>query len=347
MRQGFFLKNATKLRMAAETVFTVSPACVLNYAMYKIRRPQPEIKLSRCGPVSASILVNRRCNLNCPWCVNGTLPPGLDLRDFDMDTERMKRLLLHPVIKRCLYIGLTGGEPLLNDAIADIIRLVRKYGHIAGIVTNGILLRDRIQELKRSGVNQVSVSVYHTNVNVLSDILPQSNRTLPARTTAIIQRSELEKTPGKIEDIIRLSCESGCRGTVLTFLFPQGGDRDEVVYDDNPAYGEFKRRMTEKYPHYPLHWPAPLVRTPSRKDKKCRMPWFFLIVDAQGNLGLCCNYPPDPAGRYGNLFADLSENVFNLSEARELRTGLLPDASGVPAKCRDCFIINDPWLSDV
>lgn len=347
MRKGFFLKNTTKLRMMAETVFTVSPACVLNYAMYKIRQPQPEIRLSRCGPVSASILVNRRCNLSCPWCVNGTLPPGLDLRDFDMDTERMKKLLLHPAVKRCLYIGLTGGEPLLNGSITDIIRLVRKHGHITGIVTNGILLRDRIRELKQSGVNQISVSVYPANVNTLHNVLSESNKILPARTTAIIQRSELENTPGKIEDIIRLSWESGCRGTVLTFLFPQGGDRNEVVYDDNTAYGDLKRRMTERYPKYPVYWPAPLVRTPSRKDKKCRMPWFFLIVDAQGNVGLCCNYPPDPAGRYGNLFDGLSENACNLSEARELRTGLLSNSSVVPAKCRDCFIISDPWLSDV
>ncbi|MFH1208134.1 MAG: radical SAM protein [Candidatus Omnitrophota bacterium] len=347
MRKGSFLKNSTKLRMVAETVLTVSPACVLNYAAYKIRQPQPEIKLSRCGPVSASILVNRRCNLNCPWCVNGTLSPGLNLRDFDMNTERMKRLLLHPAVKRCLYIGLTGGEPLLNEKIAEIVRLVRKYGHIAGIVTNGILLRDRIRELKQSGVNQVSVSVYHAQVNALSDILPEANRVLPARTTAILQRSELENTPGKIEEIIRLSYESGCRGTVLTFLFPQGGDREEVVYDDNPAYKDLKRRMTEKYPKYPLYWPAPLVRTPSRKDKKCRMPWFFIIVDARGNLGLCCNYPPDPAGRYGNLFDSSAEKALNLFEARELRTGLLPASPGVPAKCRDCFIISDKWLSDV
>ncbi len=347
MRKGFSLKNTTKLRIAAETLFTVSPACVLNYAVYKVRRPRPEIKLSRCGFVSASILVNRRCNLKCPWCVNGTLPPGLSLQDFDMDTERMKRLLSHPAIKRCLYIGLTGGEPLLNDHIADIIRLVRQYGHIAGLVTNGILLRDRIRELKQSGVNQVSVSVYHASISALCNILPESNRILPARTTAIIQRSELENTPGKIEDIIRLSCESGCRGTMLTFLFPQGGERDEVVYDDNQAYRDFKRCMTEKYPKYPLYWPTPLVRTPSQKDKKCRMPWFFLIVDAKGNVGLCCNYPPDPNSKYGNLFDDLSENAFNLPEARELRTGLLANSSGVPAKCRDCFIISDKWLSNV
>jgi MoaA/NifB/PqqE/SkfB family radical SAM enzyme len=347
MGKGFFLKNATKIRMGIETVFTVSSSCVLNYAAYKVRRPKSEIKLSRCGPVSASILVNRRCNLNCPWCVNGTLPPGSSLRDFDMDTERMQRLLVHPAIRRCLYIGLTGGEPLLNEKIAEIIRLVRKHGHIAGVVTNGILLRDRIQELKRSGVNQVSVSVYHDNIKALSDILPQANKVLSARTTAILQRSELENSPEKIEDMIRLSCESGCRGTVLTFLFPQGGDRNEVVYEDNPAYEDLKRRMTAKYPDYPVYWPAPLIRKPTRKDKRCRMPWFFLIVDAQGNLGLCCNYTPDPAGRYGNLFEDPSEKTFNLSEARELRTGLLSQGSGVPAKCRDCFIISDKWLSDV
>jgi MoaA/NifB/PqqE/SkfB family radical SAM enzyme len=347
VRKEFFLKNATKLRMAAETAFTVSPACVLNYAAYKLRRPRPEIKLSRCGFVSASVLVNRRCNLKCSWCVNGALPPGLDLRDFDMDKERMERLLAHPAVKRCLYIGLTGGEPLLNDHIADIIRLVRKCGHIAGIVTNGILLGDRIRELKQSGVNQVSVSVYPASVSALGDILPGSNKILPARTTAILQRSELENTPGKIEDIIRLSCESGCRGTVLTFLFPQGGEAGEVVYHDNQAYRDFKRRMTEKYPKYPLYWPAPLARAPQWKDKKCRMPWFFLIVDAKGNVGLCCNYPPDPSGKYGNLFDGPPEKTFNYSEARELRAGLLSKASGIPAKCRNCFIISDKWLSDV
>jgi len=347
MCKGLSLKMATKLRIAAETVFTLSPACALNYIKYKINQPQPEMKLSRYGFISASILVNRRCNLKCSWCINGDLPAGVTWQDFEMDIERMKKLLLHPAIKRCLYIGLTGGEPLLNDNIAEIIRLVREHGHIAGIVTNGILLLDRIKELKQSKVNQISVSLYHTNVSALSNILPKANEVLSVRTTAIIQHSDLENAPGKIEDIIRLSCESGCCGTMLTFLFPQGGNPNEVVYNDNQSYWDFKRRMTKKYPRYPLYWPTPLIRSPIRKDKKCRMPWFFIIVDAKGNLGLCCNYPPDLAGKYGNLFDDPSDKVLNFSQARELRAGILSASPAVPDKCRGCFIMSDKWLSNV
>jgi len=58
-------------------------------------------------------------------------------------------------------IRLTGGEPLVRPSIENLIKSIRKIRHIksVGLTTNGLLLSDKIDALKSSGLDSVNISL--------------------------------------------------------------------------------------------------------------------------------------------------------------------------------------------
>ena len=78
--------------------------------------------------------------MSCPWCIAKQSYNNSNLKEYDFDLPIMKKFLQHPLLKQCLFVFMTGGEPLLNDSIFDIIRYVRDKGKFISMVTNGVLL---------------------------------------------------------------------------------------------------------------------------------------------------------------------------------------------------------------
>jgi cyclic pyranopterin phosphate synthase len=58
-------------------------------------------------------------------------------------------------------IKLTGGEPLLRSDICDVIRAINQISHVRqlSLVTNGVLLAKKAQEISNAGLDFVAVSI--------------------------------------------------------------------------------------------------------------------------------------------------------------------------------------------
>ena len=58
-------------------------------------------------------------------------------------------------------IRITGGEPLVRPSIENLIKSIAKIGDIKsiGLTTNGLLLSDRVEALKSSGLDSVNISL--------------------------------------------------------------------------------------------------------------------------------------------------------------------------------------------
>jgi len=341
------LKTMTKIQMAAKNLFAVSPEAVWNYVRYKFGPRRPEMDLSVFRPILVAFLVTRRCNLSCPFCIIPPLSQPGEWQAYEADPEKVLRILDHPAVRRALYIGLSGGEPLLNKDLPEIIRLVRSRGYLCGVVTNGTLLGEHVREIKKSGVNIINVSLYDTNMEQLAALLPEVNRVFPCRTNRILRKSELEKDPEKIEAAIRLSRDAGCYGMYFGNYLPRGiEDAAEVIWEENLRYLQFRAEMTSKYRGFPIYWPTPMKRTLMPGDKKCRMLWHYLSTDMRGNMGLCCNYSTGHHAAYGNLFAADEAGGLNLPLKVAMRKALLAKDGSVPSLCRNCPIMCDEWVSD-
>jgi MoaA/NifB/PqqE/SkfB family radical SAM enzyme len=336
------LQTLIQAKLAMEGIRTLPPRKIINYFKCRFGTREAHVNLKRYGPRIFCCLVTRRCNLDCPWCIT----PALHDQGFDINPEKLTLMLDHPAIQKCIYVAFSGGEPLILRHFPELVALTRKKGFLVGMTTNGLMLPKRIEEVKKAGVNQINVSIYNTNIDALRRTLPEINKVKRVRTNKIILRSVLEQKPEEIEDAIRLSRDAGCVGTVLFLCLPGEKEYKEIVYDDNTMFKEFKHRITKEYAGYAISWPEPVKRVIRRSDKKCQFPWSVVTADSEGNMGPCCNYYPSPAGLWGNLLKDRTENVFNHPQLKELRAGLMSADSTKPEACQGCYALSDGWYAN-
>ncbi len=110
--------------------------------------------VSTSHPILAHLVVTRRCNLACTYC-----------NEYDHTSQPVPFEALRDRVDQLAALGtsivtLSGGEPLLQPRLADVIRRIRHHGMIAGMITNGYLLTAaRIQELNRAGVDHLQISI--------------------------------------------------------------------------------------------------------------------------------------------------------------------------------------------
>lgn len=95
----------------------------------------------------AAVLFLRGCNLRCPFCHNAPLtecgPGEIDEADVFTFLEKRRKLLDG--------VCLTGGEPLLQPELPELIRRIRSLGLSVKLDTNGTL-PDRLGALLKEGL---------------------------------------------------------------------------------------------------------------------------------------------------------------------------------------------------
>ncbi len=112
------------------------------------------------------ISLTDRCNLNCIYCnPNGklTYTEKSDLLTFE-EIERTVDIFTSLGVNK---IRLTGGEPLarknINDLFVRLNEIKKRKPFELAITTNGLLLEDKIEELKDSGLERVNISLDSLN----------------------------------------------------------------------------------------------------------------------------------------------------------------------------------------
>jgi cyclic pyranopterin phosphate synthase len=107
------------------------------------------------------ISVTDRCNYKCVYCRTGN--EGALFGDLPFaDYLRMARVFVGLGIRK---VRLTGGEPLLRNGLVDFVRELSKLRTTDGkaldlaLTTNGHLLADLAEPLKRGGLRRVTVSM--------------------------------------------------------------------------------------------------------------------------------------------------------------------------------------------
>ena len=106
------------------------------------------------------VSVTDRCNLRCVYCMPPEGVPCLSHRDILTYDEitRVCRIGAGLGISR---IKLTGGEPLVRRGLPDLLGMIREIPGIEQVTltTNGILLKDKINELVSNGLDTVNISI--------------------------------------------------------------------------------------------------------------------------------------------------------------------------------------------
>lgn len=92
-------------------------------------------------PIDGTIELTRRCNLKCPYCYAVSDPSKKELT-----YQQICRILDEVAQAGCLWLTITGGEPLLRKDFLDIYGYARKKGLIIVILTNGTMITRQIAD---------------------------------------------------------------------------------------------------------------------------------------------------------------------------------------------------------
>ena len=106
------------------------------------------------------ISVTDRCNLRCQYCMperDYVWLPRKDILDFE-ELGLLVDVFIEAGVEK---VRLTGGEPLLRRDLERLIALLAEKPRLRDIAmtTNGVLLAERAEALRRAGLHRVTVSL--------------------------------------------------------------------------------------------------------------------------------------------------------------------------------------------
>ena len=98
-------------------------------------------------PLSGSLELTNRCNLDCVHCYLGPQAKRKVPGAVEMSTARILSLLDEITDAGCLNLLITGGDPLLRDDFPIIYKHAKEKGLLVSVFTNGTLITERVLDL--------------------------------------------------------------------------------------------------------------------------------------------------------------------------------------------------------
>lgn len=118
----------------------------------------PELDLGRWGdqlqarlngrryPLGGLFELTERCNLTCAHCYINQAAACASARKRELTTAQARLLLDQAAEAGCLFLVMTGGEPLVRPDFLDIYHHARRCGIIVSLFTNATLVTPRIAD---------------------------------------------------------------------------------------------------------------------------------------------------------------------------------------------------------
>ncbi|PWU80823.1 MAG: GTP 3',8-cyclase MoaA [Candidatus Nitrosopolaris wilkensis] len=106
------------------------------------------------------ISITDRCNMRCVYCMPNSNTEWIEQNNILTYDEIVKlaTILARLGIEK---IRVTGGEPLVRPKVEDLIKTLSNIDEIKAIsmTTNGLLLRDKVMQLRDAGLSSINVSL--------------------------------------------------------------------------------------------------------------------------------------------------------------------------------------------
>ena len=108
--------------------------------------------LNKTIPLNINFSLTDKCNLSCEYCETASRNlKEMGLKDIFYIIDQLKRC-------GCKRIGFTGGEPLLRKDLKEIIDYTKGYHIFTTLSTNGSLIKERINDIKKLDILTVSLN---------------------------------------------------------------------------------------------------------------------------------------------------------------------------------------------
>ncbi len=157
------------------------------------------------------ISLTDRCNLRCRYCMPEDGVPALEHGEI-LRAEEIIRLVKIGAKLGIRQVRLTGGEPLVRRGLLELVAQLAEISEIEdlALTTNGTLLAEQAQALKKAGLKRVNIS--------LDTLNPQKYR-------AITRNGELEQ----VYQGIKAAWQSQLRPLKINVVAIKGFNDDELT----------------------------------------------------------------------------------------------------------------------
>lgn len=248
-----------------------------------------------------------RCNLRCGYCYG----QYFKRQDKDFTTEELLRLIddLAKLGTRSITLG--GGEPLLRQDIGKIIQRIKENGIECGLNTNGVLIAEKIADLKQADIICVSIdgpkkmNDANRGAGSFEKIMMGIDAALDAgmkvHTTTVLTRHNCEA----VDWIAEMAKAKGIQAEFnLLFHQAQGKDDSRRFMAENDVLRRALRRIVElkaqgapilfsaEVYRYAARWPDYKKRIfisemPDFNFMRCFAGHFMMFIDADGRVYPC------------------------------------------------------------
>ena len=166
-------------------------------------------------PIAGSIALTHRCNLSCIHCYLMT-----SRKQPELSTAAWLGIIDQLEQAGCLWLVITGGEPLLRPDFADIYMHAKRKGFLVNVFTNGTLIDETVMELfEKWPPFSVELSLYGHSSETYEQVTGEgrareaaftSARRLVRQGTAVqLKTVVLRQNASELERIQRFSEELG------------------------------------------------------------------------------------------------------------------------------------------
>lgn len=312
-------------------------------------------------PLNIHFEINDQCNLSCFMC-----PRNCEM--IPKDTGWFDPAIIEQIsgsFRYAHYIGLAGnGEPFLHPQLYDILKIIRRYGSVPSIVTNGTLLTEEwIRRLIGLGPSILTISFDGGTKDTFEAIRTGARFDRIIDSLRLLSRLKQEnKTPFPVLNFLvcimkenrdELLCimdwarELGAPKVSFQSIFPfterakqsMISDLGEIEKIIAPVI-EYGRKNKIEVAFSPLSFG--IYKRFQHKNKAlppgsplfCENIWQTLHVGVNGDVRFCCFWLGDPIG---NLKDRSIRELWNHAEFQKLRAQVF--RGEIPENCLNCHIL--------
>ena len=302
------------------------------------------IKTKR-GPLFITWLVTFDCNLYCSFC---STHKSKKKHSANLSTHRAREVA-HEIGKSNVFIvGFTGGEVFLWPQLFEIITILKEYGVIVYIVTNGLLLSKYVDEIIVTKVDFVIVSIDSDKeeehdymrkntglskkiVNGINSLKSERGNSGPLiKSTTVLSKRNLNRINETLENLETLVDVSSLQPIVGEYSdhphgkseeslkkFLYGQHEEEFVRKEISRLVEKDKKFQNKYFKFiPDYW---FDRGKLIKKIRCWSPFLRLQILPDGNTHHCNVNPEFASNAVGNIKNNSLLEIWNSSEMMRQR----------------------------
>ncbi len=155
------------------------------------------------------ISVTNKCNLNCVYCHHEGIFDKIEKNEeIELTPDEISFIVKISTRFGIKNVKLTGGEPLIRKDIIEIIKKISEIKEIKDIslVSNGTLLKQKVEKLSAAGLHRVNVSLDTVDPEIYQRII----------------QSHKSHEPNDIIEAIKSCLKHGLKPIKINFLLLKG-----------------------------------------------------------------------------------------------------------------------------